>query len=79
MPRTRSQQSDRLACFIMYAKSQTRHAPRYDPLHNPNLCLVLQLLLDLATGLDALQYALTVLVELQLGDDDLGWVDADWD
>lgn len=44
-----------------------------------NLCLRLQLLLDLAASLDALQYALTVLVELQLGDDDLGWVDADGD
>lgn len=39
----------------------------------------LLLLLDLTTGLDALQDVLTVLVELQLGNDDVGWVDADWD
>lgn len=32
--------------------------------------------LDLSTGLDTLQYALTVLVELQLGDDNLGGVNA---
>jgi len=38
------------------------------------LCLCLRL--NLTTGLDALQYALTILVELQLGDDDLRWVDA---
>jgi hypothetical protein len=44
-----------------------------------HLCLCLQLLLDLAAGLDALQDALTVLVELQLGNDDLGWVDTDGD
>jgi hypothetical protein len=44
-----------------------------------NLCFRLQFLLDLATVLDALQYALTVLVELQLGDDDLRWVDTDGD
>jgi len=54
--------------------------PNHDPLHNHYLVLLTpQLLLDLATGLDALQYALTVLVKLQLGDDDLRWVDADWD
>lgn len=54
--------------------------PRYFPSVCPlRLCLRLQLLLDLAAGLDALQYALTVLVELQLGDDDLGWVDTDGD
>lgn len=41
--------------------------------------LGLEGLLDLATGLDALQDVLTVLVKLELGDDDLGWVDADWD
>jgi hypothetical protein len=44
-----------------------------------HLCLRLQLLLDLSSGLDALQYVLTVLVELQLGDDNLRWVDADGD
>lgn len=42
-----------------------------------HLSLRLQLLLDLAAGLDALQYALAVLVELQLGDDNFRWVDAD--
>lgn len=41
--------------------------------------LGLEALLGLATGLDALQDVLTVLVELELGDDDLGWVDANWD
>jgi len=42
------------------------------------LCLRrLQLLLDLATSLDTLQYVLTVLVELQLRDDDLRGVDTD--
>ena len=44
-----------------------------------HLCLSLQLLLDLAAGLDALQYVLAVLVELQLGDDDLRGVDTDGD
>lgn len=43
----------------------------------PNLCLVLQLLLDLTTGLDTLKNVLTILVQLQLGDDDLGWVDTE--
>lgn len=43
----------------------------------PNLCLVLQLLLDLTTSLDALKDVLTILVQLQLGDDDLGWVDTE--
>lgn len=43
------------------------------------LCLPLELLLDLATSLDALQYALTVLVELQLGDNNLRRVDAEGD
>lgn len=41
--------------------------------------LCLQLLLDLAAGLDALKYALTVLVQLQLGDNNLGGVDTDGD
>jgi len=41
------------------------------------LLLALQLLLDLAASLDALQDALTVLVELELGDDDFGGVNAD--
>lgn len=44
-----------------------------------NLSLALQLLLDLTAGLDALQDVLTVLVELQLGDDNLGWVNTNWD
>ena len=35
--------------------------------------------LGLATSLDALQDGLTVLVDVKLGDDDLGWVDAEWD
>jgi hypothetical protein len=35
--------------------------------------------LDLATSLDALQNVLTILVQLQLGDDDLGGVDTDGD
>jgi len=39
----------------------------------------LGLSLDLATGLDALKYGLAVLVDLELSDDDLGWVDAKWD
>lgn len=43
----------------------------------PNLCLALQLLLDLTTSLDTLKDVLTVLVQLQLGDDDLGWVDTE--
>jgi hypothetical protein len=43
------------------------------------LRLGLELLLDLATGLDALQDSLTVLVKLELGDDDLGGVDAERD
>lgn len=43
------------------------------------LRLGLELLLDLATGLDALQDGLTILVKLELGDDDLGGVDAEWD
>jgi len=42
------------------------------------LCLA-QLSLDLATNLDALQYALTILVQLQLGDDNVRWVDTEWD
>ena len=41
--------------------------------------LRLQLLLDLTTVLDALQNVLTVLVELQLGDDDLRGVNTDGD
>jgi hypothetical protein len=45
-------------------KCQTR------PTQAERLCLRLQLLLDLAAVLDALQNILTVLVELQLGDDD---------
>jgi hypothetical protein len=44
-----------------------------------HLCLSLQLLLDLAASLDAFQYALTVLVQLQLRDDDLRRVNADGD
>lgn len=43
------------------------------------LRLGLELLLDLATGLDALQDGLTILVKLELGDDDLGGVDAERD
>lgn len=43
------------------------------------LRLGLELLLDLATGLDALQDGLTVLVKLELGDDDLGGVDSERD
>jgi hypothetical protein len=50
--------------FLRKQSCQTRRA-------QCNLCLRLQLLLDLSPGLDALQYALTVLVELQLGDDNL--------
>ena len=48
----------------------------YNPSH---LCLSLQLLFDLPAGLDALQNVLTVLIELQLGDNNVGWVDAEWD
>ncbi|CAL3962366.1 unnamed protein product [Diplocarpon coronariae] len=44
-----------------------------------SLSLYLQLRLDLAAGLDALQYALAVLVDLQLGNDHLGWVDTEGD
>lgn len=44
-----------------------------------HLCLRLQFLLDLATSLDAFQNVLAILVELQLGDDDLRGVDADGD
>lgn len=47
-----------------HAPTQTRYAHLF-------------LLRVLPTGLDALQNVLTVLVELQLGDDDLGGVDAD--
>lgn len=47
------------------------------PKQSEHLCLRLQLLLDLATILDALQYVLTVLIKLQLGDDDLRRVNAD--
>ena len=36
-----------------------------------HLCLRLQLLLDLAAVLDSLQNVLTILVELQFGDNDL--------
>lgn len=44
----------------------------------PRLCLLrLQLLLDLTTSLDALQNALTVLVELELGDNDVRGSDAE--
>lgn len=49
------------------------------PSQAEHLCLRFQLLLDLATVFDALQYALTILVELQLGDDDLRGVHADGD
>jgi hypothetical protein len=41
--------------------------------------LALKLLLDLPADLDPLQYALTVLVQLELGDNALRWVDTDWD
>lgn len=41
------------------------------------LLLRLQLLLDLATSLDALQDALTVLVELELGDNNVRGSDAE--
>ena len=44
-----------------------------------HLCLRLQLLLDLTTVLDALQYALTILVELQLRDDNLRGMNAHGD
>ncbi len=40
---------------------------------------LLRLGLDLATKLDTLQNVLTVLVELQFGDDDLRWVNAEGD
>ena len=43
------------------------------------LCLRLQLLLDLATVLDTFQNALPVLIELQLGDNNLRGVNANWD
>ena len=46
---------------------------------NARLCLYPQLLLDLATSLDALQYVLTVLVQFQLRDNDLRWVNTDGD
>lgn len=51
------------------------------PSHIPDPCTCLflrslRLLLDITAGLDALQDVLTVLVELQLADDDVGWVDA---
>jgi len=49
------------------------------PSQAEHLCLRFQLLLDLATVFDALQYALTIFVELQLGDDDLRGVHADGD
>ena len=52
------------------------NTPRLMSCHS---CLRLGLLLDLSSSLDALQYVLTVLVELQLGDDDLRGVDADGD
>jgi hypothetical protein len=54
-----------LYCFIIESSNLLR--------------LGLELLLDLATGLDALQDGLTVLVKLELGDDDLGGVDAERD
>jgi len=44
---------------------------------NPDHLVLLSL--DLATSLDALQNVLTILVQLQLGDDDLGGVDTDGD
>jgi hypothetical protein len=42
---------------------------------NNHLCL---LRCDLPTSLNALQDVLTVLIQFQLRDDDLGWVNADW-
>ncbi|KAB8294029.1 hypothetical protein EYC80_009488 [Monilinia laxa] len=51
--------------------------PTLTQFYMPNLCLVLQLLLDLTAGLDALKDVLTVLVQLQLGNDDLGWMDTE--
>ena len=47
-----------------------------------NLCLgglCLELSLGLATDLDAFEDVLTILVDLELGDDDLGWVNTEWD
>lgn len=41
---------------------------------NDHLCL---LRCVLSTGLDALQNVLTILIQLQLRDDDLGWMYAD--
>jgi len=53
-------------------------------IHIPDPCVCnrlslssLLLLLDLTSGLDALQDVLTVLVELQLADDNVGWVDSE--
>lgn len=59
--------------YAQSMKCQTR------PNQAEHLCLRLQLLLNLATVLDALQNVLTVLVKLQLGDDDLRGVNADGD
>lgn len=71
MPRTPNQHLPVFGCKNTYYEHPM---PTLSP-----LCLGLLLLLDLAAGLDALQYALTILIELQLRDDDLGGVDANGD
>lgn len=58
---------------------QIHQAKPIAPNQAEHLCLCLQLLLDLAAVLDALQYVLTILIELQLGNDDLRRVDTDGD
>lgn len=77
-------------CFIISADSLAKPAGLSAGTINTPVCptrrptqimynyLCRRLLCVLPASLDALQNVLTVLVQLQLGDDDLRGVDADW-